>query len=363
MKSRVQAFALLAYALALAFALGSAVASTPSPKKFDGVLRNVGDGRQDAYLIPPFASNHASFVEKDSKERLTMAWFSGSKEGESGVAIVVSTYDGVNKRWGNASVVSQRDGYSNQNPVLFWDDANATLHLFHSQQQADKGESESTVWHLEASGSGWSTPKKIFSKAGSFDRNRMVVGLDHRWIFPMYYASQPNYCHIKTLQPGQDPEKASWGNENFVNTDDLVQPTVIRPAKGKPALKAFMRDRNSEHIYTAESTDDGMTWSAAKASSLPNNNAGIQALTLASGRVALVYNPQTTSRDPIAISLSEDGGESWAYTRILEHEDGKQEFSYPSLLQTSDGRIHVTYTWKRETIKYSVIDEDWVMAQ
>jgi predicted neuraminidase len=58
------------------------------------------------------------------------------------VAIVLShLYHGSNK-FTKATVVSQRSGYSNQNPVLFHDNVTDTNFLFHSQQQADKGESK-----------------------------------------------------------------------------------------------------------------------------------------------------------------------------------------------------------------------------
>merc|ERR1712232_888180 len=120
-------------------------------------------------------------------------------------------------------------------------------------------------------------------------------------------------------------------------------------------------------IYMSSSKDDGKTWDKCKKNVLPNNNAGIHAWQMRSGRIAMIYNPQTQGRTKMAISLSEDGGESWPYTRIIEKEsqgtNGADFFSYPTLREDrfEDGKMHISYTWLRKTIKYSVVLESWVM--
>jgi predicted neuraminidase len=344
----------------------------PPPPVFDGVLRATGDGRLDAYMIPPFASSHASMVEQTEEGRLHLAWFSGTAEGQDDVSIVYSQLNAtaaeVGAAWSTASVVSRREGFSNQNAVLF---ANAsTLHVFHSQQPASKGEKTATVWHLSAAvyadgrTGKFSEPHEVFPAPGSFDKNRVLRLLDGSWLIPLYNAAN-NTPFNGILSAGGDPDSASsWRpTHNYVDCSHLVQPTVVRVRPGSATLVAFFRDREMKQIYSARSTDDGTSWSPCKPTSLPNNNAGIEAWVLRSGRVALVYNPQTSGRDPLAISLSEDGGATWKFTRLLEHEDGKQEFSYPTVREDVgvDGVLHVSYTFKRQTIKHSVISEEWIM--
>jgi predicted neuraminidase len=255
--------------------------------------------------------------------------------------------------------------------VLFYDADDGVMHLFHSQQGAGEGESEATVWYLnrtedKPSGPGpygWTNPVEIFSKEGSFPKNRLIETLGGDWLFPMYYTTEsPNYSHIKTLAKGEDPTSAGvWGNIDFKETDNLVQPSVVRLASNEPDLAVFFRDRKKTSVYHATSPDDGQTWTSPKAiAGMANPNSGIEAFALASGRVALVSNPCTDCRDPLVLSLSDDGGETWPYTRVLEMEDGEQEFSYPTLREDK-GSIHVSYTYKRDAIKHSIVSEDWVM--
>lgn len=105
--------------------------------------------------------NHASTLEQLPDGSLVAAWFSGMKEEASGCAIVFSKLPAGSSTWSSAATLSKRDGYSNQNPVLFYDNTTGVLHLFHSQAPAESGESKSEIWHLSSSnmGANWTTPE------------------------------------------------------------------------------------------------------------------------------------------------------------------------------------------------------------
>lgn len=137
-----------------------------------------------------------------------MAWFSGSSEGADKCSIVIAHLLANGTRWSNATLVSRRDGYSNQNPVLFYDVTTGVLNLFHTQQKAALGnhsisgqdfgasigskEDTSHIWQCQSTdqiGVKWSEPREIFAKDGSFDRNRIIVSsVDGSLIFPIYYS-------------------------------------------------------------------------------------------------------------------------------------------------------------------------------
>jgi predicted neuraminidase len=133
-------------------------------------------------------------------------------------------------------------------------------------------------------------------------------------------------------------------------------------------LVAFMRDNGPHHrIRLSRSRDDGVSWSPVVDSPFPNPGAGIEAIRLASGRWALIYNDLPTGRHSLAVSLSDDEGKSWKWTRHVERsEPGKGQFHYPSIIQATDGMIHSTYTssgpGRGSTIEHARFNEAWLMA-
>jgi len=333
-------------------------------------------------MIPPYKSNHASTIEILPDGTLAAAWFSGVKEEADNCAIVFATLPAGTTNWTTATTVSQREGYSNQNPELFYDNITSTLHLFHSQAPFKSGESEAWIWVLSSTdgGSTWSKPAPLFSAPGAFPRNRIIPGLDGTVLFPYYNASgkdtpfKANYAII--ARSGKDhklSEGSDWASTPIPGSANLAQPTVVRLVPAKSTLKAWFRDRRAEHIYTADSSDDGRTWSKPVPSGLPNPNVGIEAFPLLSGHVAMVFNNYSKAtagkhgRTPLTIAMSEDSGATWKYQRNLQVWDdgqtgptGKVEYSYPTLLQSHDGVIHVMYTYDRATIKYIQISEEWI---
>ena len=86
-----------------------------------------------------------------------------------------------------------------------------------------------------------------------------------------------------------------------------------------------------------------MTWGPVEETELPNPGSGIDGVRLANGHWVLVYNDSARSRASLAVSLSEDEGRTWKWTRHLErHAAGR--YHYPAVIQGRDGRIHAIYS-------------------
>ena len=139
---------------------------------------------------------------------------------------------------------------------------------------------------------------------------------------------------------------------------NAIQPSILTYGDGN--MQDLCRSREKV-IAQSWSKDGGKTWGLVTGTNLPNPNAGTDAVTLQDGRQLLVYNPTIrekgrNGRQELAVALSQDG-KDWKTILTLEKEKNG-EYSYPAVIQTSCGKIHITYTWRRETIKHVVLDPE-----
>ena len=139
---------------------------------------------------------------------------------------------------------------------------------------------------------------------------------------------------------------------------DCIQPSILKLKDGR--LQVLMRTHNAR-LATSFSSDNGDTWTPVTLSEVENNQSGTDAVTLADGRHALIYNnfetlPMTPKgvRTPCSIALSDDGTH-WHHALTLE-DSPIDQYSYPAIIQGKDGKLHAVYTWRRLRIAYKEID-------
>jgi predicted neuraminidase len=231
----------------------------------------------------------------------------------------------------------------------------------------------------------WGPIEVAFDRPGSFMRQRIVAMSNGEWIFPCYYSLEAGGWHgddYTVMQISGDKGK-TWTEYAVPNSRGRVHAAVIELSPGR--LIAFFRSRAADRIYVSRSSDYGRTWSEPARTVLPNNNASIGAIKLASGPLAIIFNncnaqeedPNKTiwpkERYPVSIALSEDEGQTWPYMRHLDTGDGftgeankklNRRLEYPMIFQSKDGLIHCTYsTGQRQCIKYVRISEAWIRDQ
>jgi predicted neuraminidase len=199
---------------------------------------------------------------------------------------------------------------------------------------------------------------KLYQRLGWQPRCKPTILSSGRIVLPLY--TDTFSISIMALS---DDGGASWFASKPLIGFGNIQPAVLERRNG--TLVAYMRENGpQDKIRIAESSDQGMTWGAVGVTDLPNPGAGVDGVRLASGKWLLVYNDSTRGRNTLAVSLSDDEGRSWKWTRHLErHEEGA--YHYPAVIQGADGTIHAVYSYfvaAGKSMKHAAFNEDWVMA-
>ncbi|HSE38584.1 MAG TPA: sialidase family protein [Blastocatellia bacterium] len=301
------------------------------------------------YDQAPFPSCHASTIV-ETENGLVAAWFGGTAEKNPDVGIWVSRRN--DNGWSKVLEVAngvQSDGhrYPCWNPVLFQPTGGPLL-LFYKV-----GPSPSQWWgELTTStdgGATWSKTRRLPDGILGPIKNKPVQLRDGSLLCGSSTEHAGWRVHIeRTSDLG-----ATWQKTGPLNDQtefDAIQPAILAHPSG--ALQILCRSRQGK-ITESWSSDAGKTWSAMKATALPNPSSGIDAVVLKDGRALVVYNHTARGRSPLNIAVSSDG-KTWKAALVLEDQPG--EYSYPAAIQTADGSVHVTYTWKRQRIKHVVID-------
>jgi predicted neuraminidase len=103
---------------------------------------------------------------------------------------------------------------------------------------------------------------------------------------------------------------------------------------------------------------------------LPNPGAGLEVANIANGEWICIYNDTVRGRHSLAVSISDDEGTTWKWTRHLERsEPGDGEYHYPSIIQAKDGTFHASYSYfvrsedgeRGKSIKYAHFNRAWVL--
>ncbi len=297
------------------------------------------------YETASFPSCHAStLVETD--DGLLAAWFGGTREKHPDVCIYSSSLtDGV---WSAPELIA--DGIINEtlrypcwNPVLYRRD-NGDIILYYKV-----GPSPQEWWGMYKisgdNGQSWSSATRIPSDMLGPIKNKPVKLKRGTIIYPTSFET-PAKWNIYIERSDQDLknwERIEIDNNGF----NTIQPAILFHKKGK--IQMLCRSREKSVVETW-SDDNGNTWTPLKATSVINNNSGLDAVSLSKNLHLLVCNPIEKGRNKLALLVSPDGVK-WSEAVMLEDQP-EGEFSYPAIIRGKDGSVHLTYTYNRRTIKY-----------
>ncbi|QHM69825.1 sialidase family protein [Mixta intestinalis] len=385
---------------------------------FDGQLTQVeGDPQRLMAMLPSACpQNHAANLLPLPNGDLLCVWFGGTQEGIADISIYCSRLNKGASRWSEARKLSDDPSRSEQNPVLFLAPDNVLWLLWTAQKS---GNQDTAIVRYRQSldmGNSWGEIGTLLDKPGTFIRQPIVVLPDGAWLLPVFYCrTQPGEKwvgndDVSAVKISRDNGR-SWQDVAVPDSVGCVHMNIVLLKDG--SLLALYRSRWADHIWQSRSTDGGQSWSAPQPTELPNNNSSIQVTALANGDLALVFNAMSAEgaserrtslydeiedeeeeatasvsatqpvthtgrtafwgapRAPMTLAISKDGGRSWPWQRNLEEGDGycmtnnsqqrlNRELSYPSIKQGLDGKLHIAWTWHRQAIKYTCVDESWV---
>ncbi len=368
--------------------------------------------RIEAYLPSPCVQNHAANLMPLADGDLGCVWFGGTQEGIADISVYFARLARGADAWSAPVKLSDDAARSEQNPILF-PAPDGALWLLHTAQRG--GDQDTALVRRRISqdnGHSWGPAETLFEPGegyGVFVRHPPVVLASGEWLLPLYRCvSVPGRkwvgdADISFVRISGDAGH-TWTELPIPGSTGCVHMSAVRLAGG--GLLGLFRSRWADFIYAARCDDRGRAWSAPEPAGLPNNNASIQAIALADGRIAVVYNHSSAAdatarrvglyddiggadeappaaagrtafwgapRAPMTLAISADGGRTWPLRRNLEVGDGfcmtnnskdglNREYSYPSIVQTPDGMLHIAFTYFRQAIKYVRVSPGWVNA-
>lgn len=318
--------------------------------------------RDEAILVDEFLYREASFpqchsasIVETTKGDLVATYFGGTKERNPDVCIWVSRKPKGSNTW--TAPQKAADGVFSSdyreacwNPVLY-QVPNGELRLYF---KIGKNVAGWKGWMVRSKDGGktWSQREQLPDSLYGPIKNKPILSKG-RLIAP---TSDERKGWRVYFEYSDDMGK-TWKRTDFVEADKgvlAIQPSIIVLPDGR--LEALCRTR-SRQVGVTFSSDNGETWSKLQLIDMPNNNSGLDAVTLKDGGYVMVCNhwpiepdKQKGARTPLALMRSTDGIH-WTHWITLEDSPISQ-YSYPSIIQTSDGHLHTVYTWRRLRVKH-----------
>lgn len=317
-----------------------------------------------------FPSSHASTVVELKGGDVMAAWFGGTAEGKRDVAIWSARRTGA--AWAAPVELVREPGTPCYNPVLFYTkDGRLWMYYKYGPSPAtwsagriystDDGKTWSTPEHLPAGLLGPIRAKPLVLADGTIVSGSSIESY-REWAVWIERSTDngATWAKIGPIVPPTDLDRKGYGDGKSNGVADvpgstdwkfiqgIIQPSVVE--RGGAKLRLYARSTaKTARVTIADSADYGKTWTQARPIDVPNPNSGIDAVSLKDGRVVLIYNNSTTARTPLNLAVSTDG-EHFRNFKTLEDQPG--EYSYPALVQAENGDLLMTYTWKRQSIKF-----------
>jgi predicted neuraminidase/peroxiredoxin len=306
--------------------------------------------------IPGAPAHHASVLAEAPNGDLLAVWYGGSYESSDDQTLFLARRRQGARIWDQPRVLVRDSAQPPGNAVVFTDGA-GRVWIIWARMEASRplrrggGWNRVRLMYRTSSDHGltWSPDQPLNAGVEGLPRNPPVLSAARGLLLPL--AGAVDGAQASFFLQSKDHGR-SWLRSGAAAGGG--QPALVERKDG--SLLMLMRKR--PRILRSESHDGGLNWTPAEPTELRNPDSGLSMTALANGHLVVVFNDSETARTPLSIARSLDGGKTWERPLTLEANPG--EYSYPCVIQTSDGRIHVTYTFRRYSIKHVELNEDWL---
>lgn len=355
-------------------------------------------------VFPPHHQhNHAPSIVQCANGDLLVSWYRGSGERQADdVAIFGARLRRGQRQWSDPFLMIDTPGFPDGNTAMHLDGKNR-LWLFWPVIVANTWESCITSYRVASKYQGSGSPRwdwqgqvllkperfveemeralqerinnspmpaelnrvtelrqriadKLSQRLGWQPRCKPTVLRSGRILLPLYSDT-----YSVSIMAISDDSGETWFASQPLAGYGNIQPAVLEKKNG--ALVAYMRENGPlDRIRVSESTDHGKSWGPVGVTQFPNPGSGLDALRLKNGNWLLIYNDTTKGRNKLAVSISDDEGASWKWTRHLEDQT-KGAFHYPAIIQARDGTLQAIYSYFVEggkAMKHATFNEAWV---
>lgn len=321
---------------------------------------------------------HASSLLALPDGSIMGAYFAGTYEAEADTDIYV-TIRSPEGQWSPPRKISTEENIAHWNPVLVLD-SNRKISIFYKagfaiskwktmvRRSSDYGLSWAPAQELVPGDEGGRGPvrnkilitkKGIWIAGASIEQETSWTAFADRsfdegntWIRSSTLAITGKIVHkdLHCSKTSSDGSRSTIAvtSQSFKGKG-IIQPTLWEDSRHN----IHMLLRSTEGVaYRSDSEDLGASWSPPYPTSIPNNNAALDIVSLDDGCLVLACNPVKENwgkRTPLILSISKDNGFTWKQALILE--DGSGEYSYPAII-CAESTICVSYTKNRDEIVF-----------
>ncbi len=243
---------------------------------------------------------------------------------------------------------------------------NRTTMFFSTHSQTWGRDWQSWMLHSDDLCKTWSKPEPMPGRLARFTFIRgHIVTKDGRIIIPFQHYEGPpagtappeaedKPWHKALFHYVSNPRNgvliSSDGGKTYIEHGDIrltpderyhgwAENSIVELSDGR-LLMIIRADRLGGMLFKAESKDGGITWpDYASITPIPNPGSKAMLYSLGGDSVALLHNPNSKHRSPMALWISFDGGKTWPYQRVLQQEsvDGpKGRMNYPDGFVSAD---------------------------